>query len=279
MLGTSQDSLASLAAQRLVNQGLAGSSSVAQLLRTSGIVCAIKGVFYTALHLGLIIPGLWDQALDWSASSGAYQFTPRGLAFFRNGEVSLSAPGLLIDRVREVVSEGSGIEPGVVPLVEEAQRCWGMGCLRAAMVLIGLASEEVCTGLLNELSNYPSPPKKGDALYSDWEKLNNEALSFYPKWQSGLALLESAKQGLKKTYGASRPDWWRIWEPLPGAIQPYAEAVRIARNTAAHSVDDIFTPAQVGLLLASLPTMLSAVAEITAFLKTPPTGVVLPKLS
>ena len=92
-------------------------------------------------------------------------------------------------------------------------------------------------------------------------------------------MLESAKQGLWKAYGALRPDWWRIWEPLPGAIQPYAEAVRIARNTAAHSVDDIFTPAQVGLLLASLPTMLGVISELAAFLKTPPEGVQLPRLA
>jgi hypothetical protein len=146
------------------------------------------------------------------------------------------------------------------------------------MVLIGLASEEVCSALLEELRNHPSPPIKGEALYPDWERLSNETLSFYPRWQSGMTLLESVKQGLRKTCGGSKPDWWRIWEPLPGAIQPYAEAVRIARNTAAHTVGDIFTSAQIGLLLASLPTTVVVVSELTLFLRTPPTGIALPKL-
>ena len=242
------------------------------------VLSAVGEVFSSAVSLGLVMHST-DSVRNVLPRSNvfAYQFTSRGLAFFRNGEVSLSAPGLLIARVREVVSKGH-IEPGVVPLVEEAQRCWSMGCLRAAMVLIGLASEEVCTGLLDQLCNYPSPPSKGDKLSRDWEKLNDEALSFYPRWQSGLTLLECAKQGLKKAYGGAKPDWWRTWEPLPGAVQPYAEAVRIARNTAAHSVDDIFTPAQVGLLLASLPTMLCVIAELTGFLKAPPDGVVLPQM-
>ncbi len=91
--------------------------------------------------------------------------------------------------------------------------------------------------------------------------------------------MESAKEGLRKAYKSSRPDWWSVWEPLPGAIQPYAEAVRIARNTAAHSIDDIFTRAHVGLLLASLPTMLSVVADLTGFLADPPAGVELPELT
>jgi len=242
------------------------------------VVSAVGEVFNSAISLGLVMHST-DSIRAAVASSNifAYQFTTRGLAFFRNGEVSLSAPGLLIDRVTQVVSEGQ-VEPGVVPLVEEAQRCWQMGCLRAAMVMIGLASEEVCTGLLDELCNYPSQPSKGDKLLIDWEKLNDEAQSFYSRWQSGVTLLESVKKGLKKACRSTRPDWWRTWEPLPGAVQPYAEAVRIARNTAAHSVDDIFTPAQVGLLLASLPTMLCAIAELTGFLKAPPDGVVLPQM-
>ena len=224
------------------------------------------------------MPGRLGQELTWNAAYGAYQFTARGLAFFRNGEISLSAPGLLVERVREVVSDGN-LEPGIVALAAEAQRCWAMGCLRAAMVLIGLTSEEVCTGLLDELGNYPSPPSKGAAAHKAWQDATNQALSIYTRWQSGLALLESVKQELQKVYRRTKPEWWRIWEPLPGAIQPYAEAVRIARNTAAHSVDDIFTSAQVGLLLASLPTMLQAIAELTAFLNSPPAGVALPKLA
>jgi len=275
--GTSGDTLDDMTAGLLISQGFTTTTDIRSPTRNPVVLSAVREVFYTAQHLGLIVPGRLGQDLDYNSHYGAYQFTTRGLAFFRNGEISLSAPGLLIERVREVTAGGT-LDPGIVPLVEEAQRCWAMGCLRASMVMIGLASEEVCTGLLDELCKYPSPPSKGDKLYPDWEKLNNEALSFYTRWQSGLALLESVKLGLRKAHGASRPDWWRIWEPLPGAIQPYAEAVRIARNTAAHSVDDIFTPAQVGLMLASLPTMLEVIAELKEFLQTPPNGIQLPSL-
>lgn len=273
--GSSQDSLANITGLRLLDQGLA-TGDINRVLRSVHVVLAVREVYYTARHLGLIIPGLWHQTMEWGDREGVYQFSQRGLAFFRNGEISLSAPGLLMERIREVVAADS-VDPGVIPLAEEAQRCWGMGCLRAAMVLIGLASEEVCTGLLDEMCRYPLPPSKGDKLHQDWVKLNNDALAFYPRWRSGLALIESVKQSLKKAYGSARPDWWRVWEPFPGAVQPFAEAVRIARNTAAHSVDDVFTSAQVGLLLASLPTMLGVIAELTEFLKAPPSGVVLPR--
>lgn len=146
------------------------------------------------------------------------------------------------------------------------------------MVLIGLASEEVCTGLLDELCNHPSPPANGAQLYSDWKKLNDDGASFYTRWQSGLKLLDSIKQSLNRQYRSVKPDWWKTWEPLPGAVQPYAEAVRISRNIAAHSVEDIFTPAQVGLLLASLPTIIEVISDLTAFLKMPPGDVSLPGL-
>ena len=278
MLGNQDDCLSEVTI-RLYKEANAIPDSDRQAWRwgPNVVSAAYRNVYYSAVSLGLIAPGLLGQDLDYNSHYGAYQFTERGLAFFRNGEISLSSPSLLVERVREVTASGM-LDPGIVPLAEEAQRCWAMSCLRASMVMIGLASEEVCTGLLDGLCKYPCPPSRGSKSYPDWEKLNNEAMSFYPRWQSGLALLESGKLGLRKAYGASKPDWWRIWEPMPGAIQPYAEAVRIARNTAAHSVDDIFTPAQVGLLLASLPTMLTAIAELIAFLKTPPSGVELPSL-
>ena len=243
------------------------------------VLSAVGEVFNSALSLGLVMCSTASiRSVVATSNIFAYQFTTRGVKFFANGEISLSSPGLLINKVRELVSEGK-IEPGVVPLAEEAQRCWAMGCLRASMVLIGLASEDVCTGLLDELCKYPLPPSKGDKLFQEWNNVNNEASSFYRRWQPGLALLETVKQDLGKAYRSIKPEWWKIWEPLPGAIQPYAEAVRIARNTAAHSVYDVFTAAQVGLLLASLPTMLKAIAELTVFLNSAPDGIQLPKLT
>lgn len=243
------------------------------------VLSAVGEVFNSTQSLGLIMCST-NAVRNVVANSNvfAYQFTTRGVKFFANGQISLSSPGLLINKVRELVSEGK-IEPGVIPLAEEAQKCWAMGCLRASMVLIGLASEEVCTSLLDELCKYPLPPSKGDKLFADWNAVNNEALSFYRRWQPGLALLEAVKQDLYKAYRSKKPEWWKTWEPLPGAIQPYAEAVRIARNTAAHSVDDFFTAAQIGLLLASLPTMLKAIADLVVFLNSTPDEIQLPKLA
>ncbi len=165
-----EESTDTATATRMVKEGLVSVTDPRVLLRDPCFCSAVRDLLYDALHLGPIAPGKLGQAADWSAGQGAYQFTRRGLAFFRNGEFSLSAPGLLIDRVKDVVSEGR-LEPRVVPLVAEAQRCWSMGCLRAATVLIGLASEEVCTCLLDQLSNYkPQPKEGGDTPYPDWEK-------------------------------------------------------------------------------------------------------------
>jgi hypothetical protein len=214
-----EGSLDLMTATALVEAGLIPTNDPRVALRNEQVMSAVREVYYDALHLGLLVPGRLDQSPGWGGHVAAYQFTARGLAFFRNGEASLSAPGLLIERVREVATE-SDLDSGIVPLAEEAQRCWAMGCLRASMVMIGLASEEVCTGLLDELCKYPLPPSKGDKLFPDWEKLNSEALSFYPRWQSGLTLLESVKQGLSKTYRSTKPDWWKTWEPFPGAIHP-----------------------------------------------------------
>jgi len=233
-------------------------------------------VYYDALHLGLIIPGMIGQDLNWNASNGAYQFTERGRRFLSSGEVSLSSPGLLPNRVREVV-DSTAISPALIPLTSEAQRCWAMGCLRAAMVLIGLSVEDVCTELLGALRTYPSPPREGSAAFANWAQAVDESKSFYPRWQAGLQSLERVKTELRKTHGAQRPSWWATWEPVPGAIQPYGEAVRIGRNAAAHSVEDVFTAAQVGLLLAALPSMLRVVSDLMAFLANPPAGVSLPQ--
>jgi hypothetical protein len=217
------------------------------------------------------------QELDWGDGAGAYQFTARGIRFLSEGEVSLSSPGVLPSRVKEVVAR-YGLSPGIGPLVSEAQVCWAMGCHRAAMVLVGLSVESTCTELLEALGAFPRPPAKGSQLHTAWVQATDEAKSFYPRWQAGLHIVAEVKGRLRKVYGSTKPDWWDLWEPVPGALQPYGEAVRIGRNVAAHSLEDVFTAAQVGLLLGALPTMLEAVSQLIVFLRTPPSGVTLPSL-
>ena len=64
--------------------------------------------------------------------------------------------------------------------------------------------------------------------------------------------------------------WLQWWEMIPGSLYTVGEAVRIARNNAAHSVDRPFSKAEVALLLSSMPIQLEMIASITAFLTNPP---------
>ena len=273
----SDDSLFWVTIDLLRQAGLIHSIDRSQIYHNMTIRAAVREVFYSAVSIGLIVPGQLGQGYAWNADQGTYQFTVKGREFFQHGTVSISIPGQLVTRVNEI-SDAGHLDPGIAPLVAEAQQCWMMGCLRAAMVMIGLASEGTLMGLIDELQNYQIPPNSGTTNWNDWNRIKNEALAFYPRWQSSVALLENIKQQLQRAYRGTRPDWWSIWEPLPGGIEPFGECIRIARNAAAHSVGDVFTNAQVGLLLASLPTMLEVVSGLTAFLHSPPSGITLPNL-
>jgi hypothetical protein len=57
---------------------------------------------------------------------------------------------------------------------------------------------------------------------------------------------------------------------VPGSIYTLGEAVRMARNTAAHDSNRLFSKAEVALLLSAMPTQLEMVSSITEFLKSPP---------
>ncbi len=238
---------------------------------------AVRNVYLAAVHMGLIAPGVLGQRLDWGADRGVYQFTAAGLDFFGRGMVSLSNPGLLTARVQETV-QVNALDPGIVPLVAEAQRCWMTACHRAAMILVGLSAEGACIGLLDCFASYPLPPKPATPMHNAWSQATDGSRVFYARWRPGLDLLIQLKSELRKAYGAGRPDWWPLWESVPTGIAPFGEAVRLGRNVAAHSIENVFTPAQVGLLLASLPTLLEVIAQLTAFLQKPPTGVSLPAL-
>ena len=233
---------------------------------------AVRGVHYSAVTLGLLLPGKLGQEINWGAAHGAYQFTCRGLEFFKQGTMSVSTPGYLVERIEEVAAR----EPDValiLPLVEEAQRCWSLGCLRASVVLIGLAVEDTCLRLLDEVHQNVSPPGKASSLHSDWSQCTDATKSFYARWKPGTRILDAVKSGLRKSHGSQKPDWMSTWEPIPGAIEPYGEYVRLARNRAAHSVDDIFTPADVGLRLATLPFFFDVVGDLSEFLREAPKGV------
>lgn len=60
---------------------------------------------------------------------------------------------------------------------------------------------------------------------------------------------------------------------IPGSLYTVGEAVRVARNTAAHDITRKFSKAEVALLLGSMPTQLEMMANLTDFLKAPPPGI------
>ena len=66
--------------------------------------------------------------------------------------------------------------------------------------------------------------------------------------------------------------WWPWWEMVPGSLYTIVEAVRLARNAAAHDTSRKFSKAEVALLLAAMPTQLEMVASLTSFLQNPPSN-------
>ncbi|MFQ3549208.1 MAG: hypothetical protein SNJ70_05610 [Armatimonadota bacterium] len=232
--------------------------------------------FYNAQNLGLIIPGKLSQPLGWSQEYGVYYFTQKGIDFLKNGEIPITSHSILHERLWEVI-EKYNVNKAILSIVDEAHKCWSLGCLRASVVLIGLASEESISTLLNQIKKYPHPPTNGHNL-KNWNDIKDNNKSFFATWNSGKELLLYIKDNLSRMYRNDKPEWWSIWEIFPESISPYANAVRIARNTAAHTIDDIFTPAQIGLLLCHIPNLIEIVFNINAFLENPPNNISLPEL-
>jgi hypothetical protein len=153
-----------------------------------------------------------------------------------------------------------------------------MGCLRASIVLLGVSIEDTLTGFFDILSLYPNPPEGSSVNYNDFLETTNDTNNIRKRLDSGFKILKTIKDMIYKSYRKQKPDWWSIWEPIPETLNPYLQSIRISRNTAAHTIDDVFTPAQVGLLLTSLPYALESIGEIGQFLQSPPEGVTLPAL-
>lgn len=148
-------------------------------------------------------------------------------------------------------------------------RCVRNTCHRAAIILIGLASEDACSSLLDVLARYPSQdPKNGD-----WRIVASEPV-FSKRWGAAVRVVRKIKDGLRPA--ARGQDWWRPLDPIPEWLLPLGEAMRLARNEAAHVADRDFTPGEVLVLLAAIPTQLELVAALAAFLASPPAGVTLP---
>lgn len=222
--------------------------------------------------MGLVLPSNLTQALDHNAHIGPFHFTSDGVRYFSEGFVSIDDPGHLGEVLQELKQRIPSIEDGQIELLLEAQRCIRSGCNRAGMVVMGVASEDLCTGLMDAISQNCQAPATGSPLYGDWTNCCNSTLTFTRRWKPTIRILEEIKKTIRSA--GQGESWWPWWEMIPGSLNTVGEAVRIARNAAAHDTTRKFSKAEVALLLSAMPTQLEMIANLTEFLKNPPPGIV-----
>jgi len=229
-------------------------------------------VYYSALNMGLLLPTNLDQALDWSMQSGPFHFTADGVRYFSEGFVSIDDPGHLGEVLQELKQRVTAIEDGQIELLLEAQKCIKAGCYRAAMVVMGVASEDTCSGLLEAIPTNCQAPASGSPLYGDWTNCCNSTLNFTRRWKPAVRILEGIKRTVRGS--AQGETWWQWWEMIPGSLFTVGEAVRVARNAAAHDTTRKFSKAEVSLLLSAMPTQLEMIANLSDFLNNTPSNLI-----
>jgi len=227
-------------------------------------------VYYSALNMGLVLPSRLDQALNWSMQSGPFHFTSDGAKYFSEGFISIDDPGHLGEVLLELKQRIPSIEDGQIELLLEAQRCIKSGCYRAGMVVMGVASEDSFLALIDAIPVNCQAPPSGSPLQGDWANCTNATLNFTRRWKPAIRILEEIKKNIRSAgIGAS---WWPWWEMVPGSLHTVGEAVRIARNAAAHDMTRKFSKAEVALLLSAMPTQLEMIANLTDFLQSLPSN-------
>jgi hypothetical protein len=138
------------------------------------------------------------------------------------------------------------------------------------MVVIGVASESACLGLVDAIPAHCAAPATGTQLFNDWSSCCNTALSFSSRWKPAVRILEAIKKALR---GKGKGEQWQQWwEMVLGSLVSLGEAVRVSRNAAAHDHDRVFSKAEAALLLSAMPTQLEMVVRLTEFLQSPPQG-------
>ena len=88
------------------------------------------------------------------------------------------------------------------------------------------------------------------------------------RWKPKIRISEKIKNNIRDQ--AKGETWFQWWEMIHGSLFTLGEAVRIARNAAAHDSNRLYSRAEVALLLSALPTQLEMLSNITEFLKSPP---------
>lgn len=231
----------------------------------------VMKVYYSALSMGLLLPSRLDQALDWNQQSGPFHFTADGVRYFSEGFISIDDPGHLGVVLQDLKARIPAIDNGQIELLLEAQRCIRSGCNRAGMVVMGVASEDICYALINAIPSNCNVHESNSVLYSDWTNCCNSTLTFTRRWKPVIRILEAIKKNIRSNgYGEQ---WWSWWEMIPGSLYTVGEAVRVARNAAAHDITRKFSKAEVALLLSAMPTLLEMIANLTDFLTNPPSQI------
>ena len=162
------------------------------------------------------------------------------------------------------------VDAGQITLLGEAHLCWAQGCYRAATVLIGVASEESLGTMLDTLANYPAQDTTPPAR-KDWDRVKNPSNAISARFEGGMSILRRLAERLRQESRrqqpkGSPPPWAALWFQSVEALQAIGEAVRCARNKAAHDATATFRRSDVALLLASVPTLLEQIADMKAFL-------------
>jgi len=229
----------------------------------------VMRVYYSALNMGLLLPSRLDQELNWNQHMGPFHFTADGVKYFsEEGFISLDDPGQLATVLQELKQRVAAIQDGQIELLLEAQRCIRSGCYRAAMVVMGVASEDACIALVDAIQLHCQAPAASSHLYSDWNNSLNTSLAFSARWKPAIRLLEAIKKQLRVP--GKGESWWQWWELVSGSLFTVGEAVRVARNAAAHDTQRKFSRGEVALLLTAMPTQLEMIANLTDFLTAPP---------
>ncbi len=236
----------------------------------------IREVFLDALHQGFVRLGMSrDEYWPASARQGEFQFTERGLAQFRRLGPSPSRGGSVRAAVQAMANSGVNVAAGTLDLLDEAQSCWRSMHNRAAVVLIGLASESNCIGFLDALRAHWSAPAPGSPLVAAWNNLD-PSKAFQLRWSAAGDLLDSLARQPRSYYRGT--PYFTAWQAYPRALQAVVDAVRVSRNAGAHHAAGSFSGAETALLLASMPHILRSLAELTESLDPSVAAVPLPQL-
>lgn len=233
-----------------------------------------RRVFSELVGMGFVVPGRPGQAIGFDP--GSFTFSTRGLAYFGSRtQVALHDPTTFASRAEDLRKAGI-IDDARKAVLLEAHRCWTQGSHRAAMILTGLACEEVALSVVRRLVLY-QPRATGNQSKVQWSAIDDESKTFTARWNPAIQFMHGLKKWVRDTLGQAHAAWRRV-EAHPDWLLPLGEAVRLARNEAAHTADRVPSSGDLTLLLSALPTQLEYLADLRDYLAKNPDNLTWPAL-